>query len=706
MLRTRMSGEMAGQRTGEKLPTRANVLRTFVVGVLAVGLALTFTASALAVSGLPVNVGTPFESQPPAVAVDAAGNAIIAWANTKDLPPNKTNVLQYCVLPVGATACSESNTLTPADGGEYIDRVQVLVDGSTIVLLADVYGAKGPTARDYEPEQEWQSTDGGATFSLEDGGLSVASGILNADTEPLSAVIVPGTGVLGYGWDTAGSSPPTFNAFPLTSPPECSAETCPAGFASLEPNTNPDQIGNDEGQFASEGGPGSGVMGLFKTDFTNGPLGCSSSETVPFGTAYAFASGAQSSTNNYNISPGEPNSAWRVPVTQADCNVDYFALAGGPNGFGVLEDNELTKSIVYHRFDQATDTFDTPLSTISANAFEESPAISQDGSGGIYATFLLGGSGGQIALAYSSNGGASWTGPATLNPNADEGAEELTSSVNANGRGWATWMDNGSIYAQPFIAADAISPVVAAPPAADTIATSQTSGTTAGASITIAAGTVGETDRAMLSGVNAAAATGTVTYSLYSNPTCTASSKVFAGGTATVTGGAAGASAGVSTALAQGTYYWQAVYSGDAGNVANVSTCGSEVLSVVPATTIEGGATSTATTVTITITCAATPCTVTITITAPEPSGKASAARKKSKRPKTVTLATGKFTITSKGPKKLTVHLTKAGKRLLARDHGHLKAKVLVSDKTLGGLETTTRTVSITTVKAKHKHKK
>ncbi len=364
-------------------------------------------------------------------------------------------------------------------------------------------------------------------------------------------------------------------------------------------------------------------MGVFKTDFTNGPLGCSNSETVPFGTAYAFASGPQSSSNNYNISPGEPNSAWRVPVTQADCNVDYDAVAGGPSGFGVLEDNELTKSIVYHRFDQTTETFDTPLSTIAANVFEEEPAVSQNASGGIYTTFLLGGVGGPIDLAYSSDGGATWTGPSALNPDTDELAKDVTSSVGSHGQGWVAWADNGSIYAQQFVASDAVSPVITPPPAADTLTTSQTSGTTTGASITIPAGTVGETDRATVSGLNAAIATGTVTYGLFSNPTCTASSKVFSGGTVGVTAGVAAPSAPVTTALAQGTYYWEAAYSGDVHNLASASACGSEVLTVVPATLLEGKGTSTSTTVTLTITCTSTPCTVTIT-TRPPPNRAAS----------------------------------------------------------------------------------
>ena len=203
--------------------------RTQLTGALAATAALVFTTSALA-AGPTVNIGTPFESGQPAVAVDGAGDAVVAWANTKDLAGAK-NFVRYCVLPVGATACSRSGNLIPADSAQYIDGVQVLSEGSTLVILADVYGAAGNNATRYEPEQEWQSTDGGATWILVNGGLSVTSGIIDADTGPLSAVTLPGTGVLGYGWDTA-AGPPTFNAFPLSSPPECSAAQpggCPAG---------------------------------------------------------------------------------------------------------------------------------------------------------------------------------------------------------------------------------------------------------------------------------------------------------------------------------------------------------------------------------------------------------------------------------------------------------------------------------------------
>jgi hypothetical protein len=518
-------------------------------GALCLALVLVLAASASA-AGTPVQVGSPLSEEPPAIAVEGAGNAVVAWANTKDVAGAK-NFVQSCVIPLGASACSHSGNLIPANGAEYIDRVAVLADGSTLVVLADVFGGAG---EGYVPEQEWQSTDGGATWTSPNGGQSIADGILNADTQPLGAVIAPGTGVLGYGWDTAGGSPPSFNVFPLASPSTCSRESCPAGFATLEPATNPDQLGNEEGQFASIAqGPDAGVMGVFETLFTNGPLGC----TESFGTAYTYGAGNQSASNNYNISPGQPNSAWKVPLTQADCDTEYPAVGGGPSGFGILESNLASHSTIYHAFDTATEKFDTAPVTV-ADEGELDPSLSQDGAGGIYATFL-GGPGGPVRLAYSADGGKTW-GTGTL----DAGnADKVTSSVNSSGQGWVAWTNNGSVFAQPFAASD------------------------------------------------------------------------------------------------------------------------------VSAAAVSESATASSTTVTVTITCAG-PCTVTITITIP-----ASSAAVKGKHGGNVTLASGTFTLHGKGSHRLTLHLTKAGRRALARHHRHLTALLSLSQKTASGTAHSTRTLKI-----------
>jgi hypothetical protein len=145
-----------------------------------------------------------------------------------------------------------------------------------------------------------------------------------------------------------------------------------------------------------------------------------------------------------------------VALAQADCDVENPAVGGGPSGFGVLESNEGNASTAYHRFNAATSKFDTPLVTV-ANQTESDAALSQDGAGGIYGTYLLDGPGGPINLSYSADGGKTFT-SGVLNPNTDGKDDQVTSSVNGAGQGWAAWVNNGSVFAQPFQAADAISP--------------------------------------------------------------------------------------------------------------------------------------------------------------------------------------------------------------------------------------------------------
>ena len=637
----------------------------------------------------PIKIAEPIRFGSPSVAVDSTGTAYIAWAHEV---VGGEQLVEYCVIPTDATGCSHSGNLTVAGNKEkddHIERVQVLIDGTTVIVLANLYGVE----EEFAPMQEWQSTDGGATFIAVNSGRSVARATVDADTGAIGAVVVPGSDALGYAAITA-EGPPTFAEFPLSMPPTCSDKK-PCPYATLQaPSLN--ELGNLGGVVASQLGTNPGVLGVYET---LGKPGCASGT---FDTAYVYGNGEQSATNSYDLSPGVPKSAWKE-LTAGDCEVEYPAVGGGPSGFGVVEDDLTRGYTVYHPFDEANHSFDRPYVTI-APEFEENPSVSQDGAGGIYATFSSG-DGGEIRLAYSSNGGASWTGPATLDP--ITGDSHLTSAVNSSGQGWATWQVGESVYAQQFVASDAISPVISPPApttaAATTLATTQTSGTATGASLTIPAGTVGETDRATLSGSKAAIATGTVTYGLYSNPTCT--TKVFSGGATAVSGGIAAPSAGVSTALAAGTYYWQASYSGDANNLPSTSACGSEVLTVAGPPKSGGSGSSTESTVTVNVTCATFPCTITLTLTAPETVvvHAARAAKKKKNKAKTIILAKGTFTIL--GPKKLTLHLTKIGKQVFAAHHGRLNASLLLSEKLDGHTIQSTKTLKIVPSKSKHNKK-
>jgi hypothetical protein len=423
---------------------------SIVVAAITGLLMLVMCGQALA-AGTPVTVGAAPGTEPPSVAVQTNGSALIAWS-TKD-------TVEWCVLPQGAAKCSTRGTLPLAGGENEIGAVQAIADGSTSVILANAFG--NPAAPDYDPLQMWVSTDNGATFAAQAGGVSVGSGIINGDTVPVGGTVVPGTAVLGFGWETAIGAP-SFDTFGLTNQTECSGATCATGFATLEPASNPDQVGNLGARYAANL---DGVMGMFETNFTSGPLGCSPSKTVPFGTAFAFGDGNASPSNDYNVSPGLPNTAWRVPVTQLDCNVEFPALGAGPSGFGVLEQDDLANDTIYHRFSGITNSFSAKPVVVSSQG-EQQPSLSQDSAGGVYAAFLSSDAQGPISLAYSANGGDSWTGPAPLAPGGS--VQNLTSNVNASGQGFAAWLDGGSIHAQSFDAQDAVTPATVAPTATST----------------------------------------------------------------------------------------------------------------------------------------------------------------------------------------------------------------------------------------------
>ncbi len=435
-----------GQGTRKMRPALG---RTALVGALAAVAVLALAANALALSGTPIKVAEPVRYGPPAVAVDSAGTAYIAWSNTTGLA-HMGYTIEYCALPAGATACAHHGTLIVEGAPEpVVGQVQVLVDGATVVLLAEVYGVH----EKYEPVQEWTSTDGGAVFNAVNGGRSVANATINADTGPLNALLVPGTNALGYAFVTAGG-PPTFDEFPFTSPPECSLAKCEPGeaFSTLqsEAETILHPLGNLHGSVASRLGTNPGVLGVYET---LGKPGCASGS---FDTAYVYGSGEQSPANSYDISPGKPDSAWRTALAPGDCEAEYVAAGGGPSGLGVVEKDLTRGYTVYHQFNQTSESFEPSTVTIAKEG-ELDASVSQDGAGGIYVTYL-GNASDAIRLAYSSTGGASWTGPATLNPNADLSAGNLVSSVGSGGQGWAVWTDGESVYAQQFVASDAIPP--------------------------------------------------------------------------------------------------------------------------------------------------------------------------------------------------------------------------------------------------------
>ena len=601
-------------------------MRAVWVGVAIVtwfGAAFGPTTSASA-HGTPITVGTPGSSGGPALAVDAGGTAYIAWANN-DAVPAATDVVHYCVLPAGASMCSHTGTLTPADGVPHVLGVQVLIAGQDVVVLANVSGGSGAPAVDDEPIQEWLSSDGGQSFQIVNNGASVTNGPATPGTVTLNAVVLPGIDRLGYGWRTADGMA-GFSSFPLMSAVECSQQTtCPSA------QFGQDGVGGGtDGAFASSLGATPGVLGVYTTHTTNGTFACptqltyypsdyhQSPYTVPVepdGIGYVLGSGTEDSNRSYGASFGAPSSAWTGPARPLICNAVSPAIAAGPNGFDILY-----LQLGGGGYDGSGDTINIarvapgqgltdPISgrssgpeAISGAASMTDPSLSLDGSGGIYATYLLGGSpssvrsSGSVELLYSNGAGGEWLSQ-PLTQNRDGQVADLHSSVNPAGQGWAVWRDSGQIEALAFRNTDAIAPPTPVEITPNQYWTPKGYGFTErqdGPSIPIPYGSTGEYVAGFVD-QNEDTPRGSVHYRLYANSSCSATSLVFDGGSgvARLWGGGGwefSRSRAIGRMLAPGHYYWQLSYSGAPGTLSGVTgyhaslgRCGTSVLTVGPA---------------------------------------------------------------------------------------------------------------------------
>lgn len=516
------------------------VISRLVLTASAVAASLAFVPAAALGFSSPIQLGT--SAGAPGVAVDASGTGYAAWLAGE-------NVIDFCKVPLGAKACSASSAIpSPTGSGVgFFGTPLVVVGGSDVAIFIDT---DDPANADDWGLDEYVSTNGGQSFAP----TSHAVGFTNGYA-PTSLVSLP-DGNYGVGWVGGGYANPTFQVNSFASPTDYSQQTVQGPsqpYATINPPSDSYAIDDSTGGFASLlSGSSAGVLGVF----TTGGQGPCTANTD--GLVYSFAS----ATSNLNSS-----SSWS-PLAEVDCTGTSPAVAAGPSGYGLLE-NEVNastadNSTVYRTFTPPS-TFGAPV-TLSRSG-EGSPSLSQDGGGRIYATwedFYNG-----VQLAFSGDRGAGWV-TGTLNAKAG-GGQTVASAVDASGQGWVVYTENdGDEYAQSF-----------GPPAPDKVATSQTAGSKHGSNLTIKAGATGEADRATITGVDGASATGRVNYALYSSATCAASKVVFDGGAVEVHDGAAGPSKRVEKKLRVGKYFWRAFYGGDIANAAGASTCGSEVLTVV-----------------------------------------------------------------------------------------------------------------------------
>jgi hypothetical protein len=679
-----------------------------LLGALAAAIVLAFAAgTALPASALatPIALDAPDNGEPPLVAyAPSDGYTYVAWS--APLSQGGTGV-DLCVVPSGATSCMGG---APA---LLLDPVPEMSNSSNTVSLAGLVIL--PTSNEVvvlgmpvsTGTVAWASPAGGSAFLTGSGGLENGGNLISPVSlyyTPNNAVALSSTDVGLFDSYDHGNNGGFFSDSPFVGP-----ET-PAAITS--PNANNGGLFDDQHDtigpvLAAEPAPAPAPTG---TEIVVGVgANVNSNQMTPTGcinyaaTGYGVTAGTTGNSGTLNTQ-GLQKSGFSLLACSAE---DPVLASGGKDGIGELAQEGSgvsgagsTYTLDYRPFIATATggTFGSPVQLQDDTSTSLGGAINldlaDDSGTGVYASWE---DNQGLVLDYSPNGGATWDGPVVV-PQLSNGASQGYPTIAGVGGGnvEVAYDANPGTGEQVFVqVVDLIPPPP--PPTPTTVTTSQTAGTTTGANISVPAGTIDETDQAILTGTHAATATGTIAYGLYENSSCTGSP--VATSTEPVTAGKPAASAPITTAFSPGTYYWRAAYSGDAANDAGTSTCGSEVLTVTPAATIGGTGTSTSTTITLTITCTG-PCTVTVTITIPT----ASAARKSKKKPKPLILAKGTFTLPKGGTHKVTLRLTKIGRKVFAAHHGRLKASLLLSQKIDGHTISSTKTIKI--VPAKHKRRK
>ncbi|HEX3616800.1 MAG TPA: hypothetical protein VHU61_09700 [Solirubrobacteraceae bacterium] len=591
------------------------------------------------------------------------GYTYVAW-NASD-----NTGIDLCVVPAGGTACEDGGPQLLTDPvynsvgyQPTLAGLNELSNGDIVVLGADAAGGAGTDA--------WLSAEGGAAFvaagnGLQNGGQDISPVSLYYTQNNVAPLSAADLGLLdNYGNYFADS--------PVSGPESPSSIASPdTDTAGTYDRKSLEVIGSE---VAAEPDPAAGgdevVVGIGDT-FASGdhPSGCA----APYlATGYGTAVGTVGGTGG-----GTLNHAGLAGYSMLTCEAEAPVLAfGGGAGIGAVEEEGTGASYPGVNEDLTVDWraftptatgggFGSPvqianISTQNLAGAEDFDAA-EDGASGVYVSWV---DQQGLVLSYSPNAGATWDGANPIKGVGSAGSAQGTPAISAIGNGLgelAYEADTGSgnqIYLQvvSFI-----------PPQPTTLTTAQPLGTVlSAANLQVPDGTTGETDRATLSGTNVPTATGTVTYSLYSDNTCS-SSHLETSSTATVAGATVPVSSPVTKKLKPGTYYWQAAYGGDEFNQASTSSCGSEKLTVAPVTAPSSAATS-GSTVTLPISCAG-PCTIKATITLPS-GGTARAGDSK----KLIKLTSGKFTLKGKkgGKDKLRLKWNSYARKVLKHDHDKL----------------------------------
>ena len=351
----------------------------------ALAIALGFTA----ITASPASAGTPFTLPGagafPHIAVTPAGTAYIAW--TEKLSGDDR--LRFCRLPRGATACSETATLSapPAIAGEVYGPPVIRFSNSNPAAVSIVQ-----THDDLPPRViQWTSGNSGASWSA---GSEVANNMEIVDGGPTASDT-------GFGLVSNRSGRVHYQ------------ETPSAIGAAEMPGSNT----------ATHNEP------------TAGSLGTTRLTAAQHGSTPAVRFWRYDGTGNVNdptnwIGPGTVGAGERP------------RLAGGPSGLYLLSYNQGATRFEARLYNSGSSTFGAAQTVASEPSFSSITGVDlfQDGSGHLLAAWAVGGQG--LRLAVSNGSGAAFG--AAGDVVRGENLTHLQIAAAPDAQGFAVWDDGGS----------------------------------------------------------------------------------------------------------------------------------------------------------------------------------------------------------------------------------------------------------------------
>jgi hypothetical protein len=390
------------------------------------------TCALLALGATGAQAATPVPAgagSQPAVALDAAGTAHLAWQSSD-------NSVGVCRLPTGATACMSVAELALPVGltaGSPITGINVFAPDAADVEV----DATGLADSGKSKVVQWASTDGGATFN--------SGTVLNVDADTTTTEAVT---TRGSDWRTpaglflsAGGSA-TGEFFQAFAPGQPQA-------ASQTPIFDP---GDDNDYAEAVGVQGSGPSAL---------LAVMSRSLAANALVYTtFKLSPDTATVDQLNTAANWNSQQQVLGNDGEL-VNAPALVSGPSGMFAVSDAHpagSSISIAVRKLDPTTRTFGSPhyipVAPSDDQALAASAWAAEDAGGGLH---IIWRDGTNLRYLRSTDGGQSFTEVGTIATDAAEEVPRL--AVGADGHGVAVYTStSGTVEAVPLEALPTTTP--------------------------------------------------------------------------------------------------------------------------------------------------------------------------------------------------------------------------------------------------------